>query len=113
MDMISSPSAGGGPSPDALGDAAQLPARVVAREHPHKWAAIGLPDSLAILDSPLETVWAAVQLALSGANQHTLSSTLGISEHDARDVIIATTEQLVTGPLDVEVGENNVSESSE
>jgi hypothetical protein len=51
--MISSPSAGGGPSPDALGDAAQFPARVVAREHPHKWAAIGLPDSVAILDTPL------------------------------------------------------------
>lgn len=111
--MISPRSAGGTPSPDALGDAAQLPARVVAREHPHKWAALGLPDSLAVLDTPLETVWAAVQLALSGANQHTLASTLGLSEHDARDVIIATTEQLVAGPVDVEVGGNNVSENSE
>ena len=99
--------------PDALGDAARLPARVVAREHPQKWATLGLPDSLAVLDTPVETVWAAVQLALSGANQHTLASTLGLSEHDARDVLIATTEQLVAGPGEVEVRQNSIGDSSE
>ena len=87
-----------------------MPARVVAREHPQKWAALGLPDSLAVLDTPLESVWAAVQLALSDANQHTLASTLGLSEHDARDVIIATTEQLVADPGNGEVGRNTVSD---
>ena len=71
--MISPRSVGEGPSPDALGDAAQLPARVVAREHPQKWAALRLPDSLAVLDTPLESVWAAVQLALSGAGRDSLS----------------------------------------
>ena len=112
MDMICPQPAGEGTTPDALGDAAQLPAHVVARDYPHKWAATGLPDSLAVLDIPLQTVWAAVQLALSGANQHTLASTLGISEHDARDIIIATTEQLVTGPGDVTVSGNRVGDSS-
>jgi len=105
MDMIF-PQPGEGPTPDALGDAAQLSAHGVARDYPHKWAATGLPDSLAVLDIPLQTVWAAVQLALSGANQHTLASTLGISEHDARDIIIVTTEQLVAGPGDVTVSAN-------
>jgi hypothetical protein len=112
MAMILPASAGEGPSPDALGDAARLPARVVAGEHPQKWAALGLPDSLAVLDTPLETVWAAVQLALSGATQHTLVSTLGLREHDAREVIIATTEQLVAGPGEGEVGGNSLGDSS-
>jgi hypothetical protein len=107
MEMISPQPAGEGTPPDALGDAAHLPARVVAGEYPHEWAATSLPDSLAVLDIPLQTVWAAVQLALSGANQHTLASTLGISEHDARDIIIATTEQLVAGPGDVTVSGNS------
>lgn len=111
--MSSFPFADEGPSPDALGDAARLPARVVAREHPQQWAALGLPDSLAVLDTPVETVWAAVQLALSGATQHTLASTLGLSEHNAREVIIATTEQLVAGPGEVEVSDNSVGDRSE
>jgi hypothetical protein len=109
MEMISPRPAGAGAPPDALGDAAQLPARVVAREYPQRWAAIGLPDSLADLDIPLQTVWAAVQLALSGANQDTLASTLRVSEQEAREIIVATTEQLVTGPEDVQVGGNGES----
>jgi hypothetical protein len=64
MDMISHRSVGEGPSPDALGDATQLPARVVTRAHPQKWAALGLPDSLAVLDTPLKSVWAAVSTRL-------------------------------------------------
>jgi hypothetical protein len=48
-----------------------------------------------------------VQLALSGANQHTLASTLGISEHDARAIIIATTEQLVAGSGNATVSDNS------
>ena len=110
--MISHRSVGEGPSPDALDDAAQVAARVVAREHPQKWAALGPPDSLAVLDIVIDSVWAAVQLALSDANQHTLASTLGLSEHDARDVIIATIEQLVADPGDGEVGGNSVGEAA-
>ncbi len=112
MDMISPQPTGEGATPDALGDTAQLPTRVVAREYPQKWAATSLPDSLAVLDIPLQTVWAAVQLALSGANQHTLASTLGISEHDARDIIIATTEQLVTGPRDTTVRNHSIGDNT-
>ena len=104
--MDRSPPAGKGASPDVLGGAARLPARVVAREHPQKWAATGLPDALAVLDTPLETVWAAVQLALSGANQDTLAGTLGLSERDVRHVIVATTKELVVGVLDAEVSDN-------
>jgi len=73
MDTTLSQAAGEGSTPDALGDVAKLPAHVVAREHTRQWANSGLPDSLATLDTPLETVWAAVQLALSGADLHTLS----------------------------------------
>jgi hypothetical protein len=98
MDTISPRSADQGPAPDAWGDLAKLPARVVAREHPRQWATSGLPDSLAALDTPLETVWAAVQLALSGADLHTLASTLRLSDDTTRHIIIATTEQLITGP---------------
>ena len=98
MDMISPEPTGEGAAPDALGDTAQLPTHVVAREYPQKWAATSLPDGLAVPGHSLQTVWAVVQLALSGANQHALASTLGISEHDASEIIIATTEQLVTGP---------------
>jgi hypothetical protein len=87
-----------GPHPDALGDLAKLPAQVVAREHPQQWADSGLPDSLTALDTPLETVWAAVQLALSGADLHTLASTLGLTDDTASHIIIATTEQLITSP---------------
>ena len=98
MDTTPPRSAGEGPAPDALGDLAKLPAQVVARAHPRPWAASGLPDSLAALDTPLETVWAAVQLALSGADLHTLASTLGLTDDTASHIIIATTEQLITGP---------------
>ncbi len=112
MDMISPQPTGEGATPNALGDTAQLPTHVVAREYPQKWATTSLPDSLTVLDIPLQTVWAAVQLALSGANQHTLASTLGISEHDARDIIIATTEQLVTDPGDTTVHGHSVGDNA-
>jgi hypothetical protein len=92
------------PTPDAWGPAAQLPAYVVAREHPQQWAESGLPESLAALDTPLETLWAAVQLALSGADQHTLASTLGLSDECASHIIIATTEHLVASPDTLETG---------
>jgi hypothetical protein len=102
MDPMLPEPAGAGTPPDAWGDVAQLATRVVAREHPQKWAATGLPDSLATLDTPIETVWAAVQLALSGANQHTVASTLDLSEDCACHIIVATTEHLVTGPQDAQ-----------
>jgi hypothetical protein len=70
-------------------------ARAVARDHPHRWAATGLPDSLAPLDISMQTTWAAVQLALSGADHDTLARTLGLTDQTARHIIIATTEQLV------------------
>jgi len=89
-------------APDALGGAAKLPAHVVASDHPQQWVQSGLPDSLAALDIPLETVWAAVHLALSGADQHTLASTLGLSDDSARHIIIATTEHFITGPATVD-----------
>jgi hypothetical protein len=98
MDATPPRSTSEGPAPDALGDVAKLPAQVVAREHPQQWAISGLPESLAALDTPLETVWAAVQLALSGADLHTLASTLRLSDDTASHIIIATTEQLITGP---------------
>jgi len=77
MDTIPPRSAGEGATPDVWGDLAKLPAQVVARDYPRQWADSGL----AALDTPLETVWAAVQLALSGADLHTLASTLGLSGH--------------------------------
>lgn len=99
MDTIPPRSADQGATPDAWDALAKLPAQVVARDHPRQWADSGLPDSLAALDTPLETVWAAVQLALSGADLDTLASTLGLSDDTAGHIIIATTEQLVTGRL--------------
>jgi len=65
-------------------DAAQLVAHVVAREHPQKWAVTGLPDTRAALDTPLETVWATVQLALSGANEDTLGAPRGTRDADIK-----------------------------
>jgi hypothetical protein len=105
-------SADQGPAPDAWGDLAKLPARVVAREHPRQWATSGLPDSLAALDTPLETVWAAVQLALSGADLHTLTSTLRLSDDTASHIIIATTEQLITGPALVDTATAEITDTS-
>ena len=102
MDTTPPRSAGEGPTPAALGDLAKLPAHAVAREHPRQWADSGLPDGLAALDTPLETVWAAVQLGLSGADLHTLASTLGLTNDTASHIIIATTEQLITGPATVD-----------
>ncbi|PZS28242.1 MAG: hypothetical protein DLM61_15230 [Pseudonocardiales bacterium] len=102
MDTVAPRSAGQGPTPEAWGDTAQLPVHVVAREHPRQWADSGLPDSLADLDAPLETVWAAVKLALSGADQHTLASTLGLSDDSALRIIVATTEQLLADPATVD-----------
>jgi hypothetical protein len=67
------------------------PPRSVARDYLRQWADSGLPGSLAALDTPLETVWAAVQLALSGANLHTLASTLRLSDETASHMIIDTT----------------------
>jgi hypothetical protein len=98
MDTTPPRSASEGATPDALGDLAKLPAQVVAREHPRQWADSGLPDSLTALDTPLKTVWAAVQLALSGADVHTLASTLGLTDDTASHIIIATTEQLIQSP---------------
>ena len=63
---------------------------------------MGCPDSLAALDTPVETIWAAVQLALSGADLHALASTLGLTDDTASHIIIATTEQLITGPVTVD-----------
>jgi hypothetical protein len=111
MDTIPSRSAGEGTTPDAWGGAAKLPAHVVAREHPRQWADSGLPDSLAALDTPLETVWAAVQLALSGADLHTLVSTLGLSDDTASHIIIATTEQLITGPATADTATAEIIDS--
>jgi hypothetical protein len=54
MDTTPPRSAGEGPTPEALGDLAKLPAQVVAGEHLGQWADSGLPDSLAALDTPLE-----------------------------------------------------------
>jgi hypothetical protein len=85
---------------------------VVAREHPQKWASTGLPNSLANLDIPLETVWAAVQLALSGANDNTVASTLGLTERNARHIIVATTEQLLAEPPGAKVSDRSVDASS-
>ncbi|NMI02251.1 hypothetical protein [Pseudonocardia acidicola] len=82
-------------TPDRWGDIARLPARTVARDHPRRWADTGLPDSLADLDTPLETVWAAARLALDGADQHTLAHTLGLADDAALRIIVATTEQLI------------------
>jgi hypothetical protein len=112
MDTIPPRSADQGPAPDAWADLAKLPARVVAREHPRQWATSGLPDSLAALDTPLETVWAAVQLALSGADLHTLASTLRLSDDTARHIIIATTEQLITGPATLDTATAEIIDSS-
>ncbi|MGH3856497.1 MAG: hypothetical protein ACRDR6_24015 [Pseudonocardiaceae bacterium] len=112
MDAVSPRSAGRRAAPDALGQTAQLPARVVARVHPRQWADSGLPDSLAALDIPLETVWAAVQLALSGADQHTLVSTLGLSDDNALRIIIATTESLITDPATVTTTGADITDTS-
>ena len=112
MDTVPPRSAGQGATPDAWGDTAQLPAHVVAREHPRQWAHSGLPDSLAALDIPLETVWAAVQLALSGADQHTLASTLGLSDDSALRIIIATTEQLIADPATVDTTSPEITDTS-
>jgi hypothetical protein len=98
MDTIPPRSTGEGATPDVWGDLAKLPAQAVARDYPRQWTDSGLPGSLAALDTPLETVWAAVQLALSGADLHTLASTLGLSDDTASHIIIATTEQLITAP---------------
>jgi hypothetical protein len=110
MDTTPPRSASEGPAPDALGDVAKLPAQVVAREHPQQWAISGLPESLAALDIPLETVWAAVQLALSGADLHTLASTLRLSDDTASHIII-TTEQLITGPALVDTATAEIPDS--
>lgn len=91
-------------TPDQWGDVARLPACVVARDHPHRWADSGLPDSLADLDTPVETVWAAVRLALSGADYTTLAHTLRVSEDIARQIIIATTEALIAADGDGDGG---------
>ncbi|MGH3781928.1 MAG: hypothetical protein ACRDRO_15230 [Pseudonocardiaceae bacterium] len=112
MGSIAPRAAGEGTPPDALGDTAQLPAHAVAREHPRQWADSGLPDSLATLDIPLETVWAAVQLALYGADQHTLASTLGLSYDSALRIIITTTEQLVAGPATVDTAGPEITDTS-
>ncbi len=85
------------PPPD-LGPCAELPAHIVATQHPQQWADSGLPDNLADLQEPLELVWAAMQLAADGADQHTLVRTLGLTEDTALRLIIATTEQLLEPP---------------
>ncbi|NMH99324.1 hypothetical protein [Pseudonocardia acidicola] len=90
------------PTPDRWADIAELPARTVAREHSGRWSDTGLPDTLADLDAPLETVWAAVQLALSGADQHTLAHTLGLTDAAARQIIVAATEQLLATDSDAD-----------
>jgi hypothetical protein len=112
MDTTPPRSAGEGLTFDALGDVAKHPAHVVARDHPRQWAESGLPDSLAALDTPLETVWAAVQLALSGADLSTLASTLGLSDDTASHIIIATTEQFIAGPATVDTANAEIAGSS-
>ena len=74
---------------------AGLTAHTAARERPDLWAVTGIPDSLADLEVPVESLWAAVQLAMSGADHDVLADTLGLTDQTARRVIIATTEQLL------------------
>jgi hypothetical protein len=83
-------------TPDQWGAIASLTAHTASREHPDLWAATGLPDCLSNLEVAVETVWAAVQLALSGADHITLADTLALTDNTARRIIIATTEQLLT-----------------
>ena len=82
-------------TPDQWGELAEQPARVVARDHSHMWAASRLPDSLADLDTPMQILWAAIQLAISGADHDTLSRTLSLTDETARQIIVATTEHLI------------------
>lgn len=84
------------PTPPAdLGIDPELPTDIVATAHPQQWTASGLPDSLADLTEPLDQVWAALHLALAGADVDTLSHTLGLPENTARRIVIATTEQML------------------
>lgn len=82
--------------PERWSAIAVLLAHDAAREHPDLWADTGIPKSLADLDVPVESLWAAVQLALSGADHDVLADTLGLTDQTARRVIIVTTEQLLT-----------------
>ena len=88
-------------NPEVWGALPQLPASAVARDHPQRWAATGVPDTLAELDLQMETLWAAIQLALSGADHDTLRHTLRISDDIARHIIVAVTEHLVTTGPDI------------
>ncbi|MBO0876660.1 MAG: hypothetical protein J2P19_25060 [Pseudonocardia sp.] len=63
--------------PERWSAIAVLLAHDAAREHPDLWADTGIPKSLADLDVPVESLWAAVQLALSGADHDVLADTLG------------------------------------
>lgn len=76
-----------------------LPTREVARTYPEQWRSLGLPDRLAELTEPLETTWVAVQLALTGVDQHTLARTLRLTPLTALRIIVAVTEQLVAPPV--------------
>jgi hypothetical protein len=93
------PAGDGRATPDQWEDVARLPTRTVARDHPHQWRASGLLDGLADLGEPIEAVWAAVQLALAGAHQHTVARTLGLPDDTAQRIIIATTEQLIVATI--------------
>jgi hypothetical protein len=110
MDMTP-PLVGEGLTPDLLGDAAQLSARLVAREHPQKWAATGLLDSLAALDIPVET-------ALSSASYHTIASTLGHqradrSPHHCRHYRTGTRASSRTTTAGVRASTDRLGESEE
>ncbi len=95
------------PAPQDWGGTAELPAYLVARDHHAQWVTSGMPDMLADLDVPIGTVWSAVQLALAGADQHVLATTLDLDEHVALRIIVATTEALVAGPSSTVTGESS------
>ena len=82
-------------SPNRWAAIAMLAARTADDEPPELWATTGVPHCLADLEVPVETVWAANQLALSGADHTILVETLGITDDTARRIIVATTERLL------------------
>ncbi|MGH3842370.1 MAG: hypothetical protein ACRDS0_13125 [Pseudonocardiaceae bacterium] len=53
-----------------------------------------------------------MKLALSGADQHTLASTLGLSDDDALRIIIATTERLLADPAAVDATNSKITDTS-
>jgi DNA-binding transcriptional regulator PaaX len=69
---------------------------VVACDQAQRWAEAGLPDELAELDVSLGAVWAGVQLAPWGAERQAPVAALALSAETAEQIIVITTEQLLT-----------------